>query len=120
MQKRTYLTGGLQETTEAAGPVTQSLMKAIEYEHLMRWPKLMIGIVHAKRSDGVPAEDIENLVLGILMFQLAASASAMAAVHTKAFDPVDFGRFAEQIARQFAPVFEQVGAEEESRNATKN
>lgn len=120
MQKRTYLTGSLQETTDAAGPVTQSLMKAIEHEHLTRWPKLMVGIVHAKTGDGVPVEDVEDLVIGSYVFQAAASAAAIGRIHGKAFDPVDFGKFAEQIAREFAATFEQIEVEEDARTATKN
>lgn len=120
MEKRTYLTGGLQETTDAAGRVTQSLLRAIEQEHLVRWPKLLIAVVHAKRSDGVPVEDVENLVLGAYVFQVAAAAAAMGRIHGKAFDPVDFGKFAEQIAREFAATFEQIGVEIDARTATKN
>lgn len=120
MQKRTYLTGGLQETTDDAGPVTQSLLRAIEQEHLVRWPKLLLAIMHAKRSDGAPIEDVENLVIGCYLFQVAAAAAATGRIHGKSFDPVDFGKFAEQIGREFAAVFEQIGVEEDSRTATKN
>lgn len=120
MEKRTYLTGGLQETTNAAGRVTQSLLSSIEREHLVRWTKLLSAIVYCKNADGVPVEDVENLVLGAYAFQLAAMASAMGTVHGKAFDPVDFGKFAEQIAREFAPQFELMGAERDAETATKN
>lgn len=120
MQNRIWLSGSLKEAERAARPVTRSLLAAMEHEHMNRWITLLAGMKHSQRADGADIRHIEDLVLAQSAFQLCAMAASIAHVHGQAFDPAVLSAFVEQIAREFAPDFAAIEAEEDSKTATKN
>lgn len=111
-----YLEGHLQQATKEAGPGVQRLLQQMEIRVTDFCTKAFIAIRAAAERDGISAQEVEKIFVAQSLYEVASFSSAFSAIHKTMFDPQLFGRHAEAIAREFAPIFSEVEAEEDSKN----
>lgn len=115
-----YLEGSLVEARTQGGDGLKSLLDASDYAAGRYAARAMVGIAHVARIDRADIDHVARVMIAQEMYHLASVASAIMARRGGTFDPAAFGQHAEAIAREFAPLFSEVQAEEDSKTATKN